>query len=69
MHLHDEVLTVLQIATHMNCSKQHIYHAISGTVAGVSPLPVIKLGRRLLVRRSTFEEWKRSNERSLASQK
>jgi excisionase family DNA binding protein len=59
----DEVLTVPEVAKDLRCSKAHAYKAIKGSVAGVSPLPAIALGRRRLVRRSTLEEWKRANER------
>jgi excisionase family DNA binding protein len=58
-----DVLTVAEVAQHLRCSKAHVYHAIKGTIPGVSPLPVIPFGRRRLVRRSTLEAWKRENER------
>ena len=64
MELHDEVLTVDEVAKDLRCSKAHVYKVINGVVAGVSPLPAIGIGRRRLVRRSTLEQWKRSNERA-----
>lgn len=60
----DSVLTVAEVARDLRCSKAHVYKAIAGAVIGASPLPVISLGRRRLVLRSTLEEWKRSNERT-----
>jgi len=66
MELRDQVLTVPEVARELRCSKAHAYHAINGTIPGVSPLPAISLGRRKLVRRSTLEEWKRANERAAA---
>jgi len=60
----DPVLTVPEVAKHLHCSPAHIYKAIKGAVAGVSPLPALALGRRRLVLRSTLEEWKRANERA-----
>ena len=60
-----DILTVPEVADEMHCSKAHVYKAINGKVHGVSPLPVICLGRRRLVRRITLEEWKRANERML----
>jgi len=61
--LHDEVLTVAEVAAELRCSKAHVHNAINGKVAGVSPLPAIHMGRRKLVRRSALERWKRANER------
>jgi excisionase family DNA binding protein len=59
----DPVLTVDEIAGELRCSKAHVYNAINGNVSGVSPLRVIHMGRRRLVRRSSFEQWKQENER------
>ena len=58
----DEILCAIDIARELRCSKAHVYNVILGRVAGVTPLPVIVMGRRRLVRRSSFELWKRSNE-------
>ena len=60
------VLTVAEVAQELRCSKAHVYNAINGNVPGVSPLPAISMGRRRLIRRGTFEEWKRTNERAAA---
>ena len=60
----DSVLTVSEVARELRCSKAHVYKTINGTVDGVSPLPAIALGRRRFVRRSTLEQWKRTNERA-----
>jgi len=62
IHAPDEVLTVLEVAKDLRCSKAHVYHAINGTVPGLSPLPSISIGRRRLVRRSSLERWKSANE-------
>jgi excisionase family DNA binding protein len=59
----DTVLTVDEIADELRCSKAHVYNAINGKVSGVSALRVISMGRRVLVRRSSFELWKEENER------
>ena len=58
----DEILTVAGVASELRCSRAHVYNAIVGNVAGVSPLPAIAMGRRKLVRRSALEGWKRINE-------
>jgi excisionase family DNA binding protein len=59
----DAVLTVDEVANELRCSKAHVYNAINGKVSGVSALRVIQMGRRVLVRRSSFEIWKQENER------
>ena len=58
----DEILSAMDIARELRCSKAHVYNVILGRVTGVTPLPVIVMGRRRLVRRSSFELWKRCNE-------
>lgn len=63
MSVHDEILTVTEIALELRCSKAHVHNAINGRVSGVSTLPAIHMGRRKLVRRSALERWKRVNER------
>jgi hypothetical protein len=58
----DEILSAIDVARELRCSKAHVYKAIAGRVSGVSKLPAITMGRRKLVRRSSLEHWKRSNE-------
>ena len=64
--LDSDILTEAEVSENLQCSKAQVYKAINGQVAGVSPLPAIWLGRRRLVRRSSLEEWKRTNERLCA---
>jgi excisionase family DNA binding protein len=59
-----DILTVGEVSRDLRCSKAHIYKIINGSVPGVSPLPALSLGRRKLIRRTTLDEWKRSNERA-----
>jgi hypothetical protein len=54
----------LEVAADLRCSEPHVYNMIKGTVDGVSPLPAIRMGRRLVVRRSTLEQWKQDNEKT-----
>ena len=63
MELGSDILTVAEVASELRCSKAHVYKAIRGKVAGVSRLPVISMGRRKLIRRSTLELWEKNNER------
>jgi excisionase family DNA binding protein len=57
-------MTIPEVAADLRCSKAHVYNLIHGKVRGVSSLPAIPMGRRILVRRSTLERWKRANERA-----
>ena len=59
----DEILTVIEVAAELRCSKAHVHNVINGKVRGVTPLPAIRMGRRKLVRRSALEAWKKGNER------
>ena len=61
----DPVLTVTEVAVDLRCSRAHVYNVIKGKVDGVTPLPVIRMGRRTLVRRSSLELWKRAVETGL----
>jgi excisionase family DNA binding protein len=55
----DPLLTLPEIANELRCSKAHVSHLLNGKVPGVPRLPSIALGRRRLIRRSTFEQWKK----------
>ena len=65
----DEILTVVEVAAELRCSKAHVYNAIAGKINGVGPLPAISMGRRKLIRRAALEEWKLTNERRSESAK
>jgi hypothetical protein len=56
------ILTVIEVAAELRCSKAHVHHLITGKVPGVRPLPSLWLGRRRLVLRASFEEWLKSSE-------
>ncbi len=58
----DHVLSPVEVAEELRCSKAHVYKLIQGRVDGVSLLPAISLGRRKVVRRSSLEVWKQVNE-------
>ena len=55
---HDPLLTLGEIAFELRCSKAHASKIINGKVRGISAIPSIRIGRRPVVRRSTFEKWK-----------
>jgi excisionase family DNA binding protein len=58
-----EVLTIEEVAQVLRCSKAHVYNIIAGRVRGVDPLPVLALGRRRLVLRSTLEQWQSDSQK------
>jgi excisionase family DNA binding protein len=56
------VLTIIEVARELRCSKAHVLNLIHGKVRGARPLPSLWLGRRRLVRRCSLDEWVRANE-------
>src|SRR5258708_536505 len=57
-----EIMTVLEVAQALRCSKAHVHNLIGGRVRGLNPLPAIHLGRRSLVRRESLAAWLELNE-------
>ncbi len=62
----EEILTLKEVAAELHISKSQVSNLVHGKIVGTTPLPVIPLGRRLLVRRSALEAWKQQSERRLA---
>jgi excisionase family DNA binding protein len=56
------VLTVIEVAAELRCSKAHVLNLINGRVSGARPLPSLWLGRRRLIRRCSLDEWIKANE-------
>ena len=61
-HLRDTILTAGEVAVELRCSKAQVHKLINGEVKGCPKLPAISLGRKKVVRRSSFETWKQENE-------
>ncbi len=61
----DQILTTTEVAAELRCSKAQVYRLLNGEVRDVPKLPCICLGRKKVVRRSSFEEWKRDNEKGI----
>jgi hypothetical protein len=57
-----EILTIIEVAEILRCSKAHVCKIINGQVVGTPKLPSIGLGRRKLVRRTTLVQWLSQNE-------
>ena len=51
------VLTMAEVAVELRCSKAHLSHIINGKVAGLPPLPVARIGRRVIIRRAVLMHW------------
>ncbi len=51
------VLTVREVAAELRCSKAHVHNIIAGKVHYLPPLPVLRIGRRVLVRHEAFAHW------------
>jgi len=62
-----DLLTLLEVASLLHCSKAHVSNVIAGRVPGCSPIPAVRLGRRMLVRRETLVAWVERNEHAAAN--
>lgn len=51
------LLTLDETAALLRCSKAHASKLTRGKIRGVKPLPAIRLGRRVLVRREDLLQW------------
>jgi excisionase family DNA binding protein len=51
------VLTVAEVARELRCSKAHVHNIVAGKVPNLPPLPVLRIGRRVLIRRDGLEAW------------
>jgi excisionase family DNA binding protein len=56
------LLTAQEVAAELRCSKAQVYKLMNGEVKDRTTLPHIALGRKRVVRRSSFEAWKAANE-------
>lgn len=64
------VLTVAEAARELRCSKAHVHNIINGRVPDLPPLPVLRIGRRVLIRHDGLKTWMLSVEaRGIEAQK
>jgi hypothetical protein len=61
------ILTIIEVAAELRCSKAHVHNLINGKVRGVVPLPSLQLGRRRVVRRQSLLDWMHANEQACRS--
>jgi len=57
------VLTLREAAAVLRCSKAHLSNIINRKVPGLPDLPVVRIGRRTLIRRDALDRWLLSVER------
>ena len=66
----DGILTVAEAAHELRCSKAHVHNIIHGKVPDLPPLPVLRIGRRVLIRHEALKAWMLSVEaREIEAQK
>jgi excisionase family DNA binding protein len=51
------LLTVAETARELRCSKAHVHNIIHGRVPHLPPLPVLRIGRRVLIRHEGLKTW------------
>jgi len=51
------VLTVAEVACELRCSKAHVHNIIKGRVPHLPPMPVLRIGRRVLIRYDGLKSW------------
>src|SRR5579862_7840920 len=56
------LLTIMEAAFELRCSKAHLYTIMRGGVEGLPPLPVFHIGRRVFIRQNQLQGWIRSLE-------
>ncbi|MBZ5673747.1 MAG: helix-turn-helix domain-containing protein [Acidobacteriia bacterium] len=57
-----ELLTVAEVAAVLHCSKAHVCNLVGGRVRDCRPIPAIRMGRRMLIRREALQAWIAANE-------
>ena len=56
------ILNLAEAAKLVRCSRAHLCNVISGKVRGIPHLPTVRIGRRVLFRRESLEQWLREVE-------
>lgn len=51
------LLTITEAARKLRCSKTHVHNLIYGKVPDVPRLPVVRIGRRVLIRYEGLKAW------------
>ena len=56
--MNDPIIDAKDIAKDLKISRAHAHKLITGDVLGCEPIPHLALGRRKVVRLSSYEAWK-----------
>ena len=56
------LLTLAEASAYLRCSKAHVSNLIRGLVPNSHPLPAVRLGRRVYIRRDSLTHYLRSAE-------
>ncbi len=56
------ILNLAEAATFVRCSRAHLCNVMNGKVRGIPHLPTVRIGRRVLFRRESLEQWLREIE-------
>lgn len=51
------MLTIPEAARELRSSRSHLYRILAGRFPTLPPLPTIRLGRRILIRKDALLEW------------
>ena len=51
------ILTLSEAAIELRCSRAHLSNIICGKVSGLPPLPIMRVGRRVLIRYAALVDW------------
>jgi excisionase family DNA binding protein len=57
-----DLLTLREVAALLHCSRTHVSNVLAGRVRGCAPIPSVRLGRRMLIRREALLRWVEQNE-------
>lgn len=51
------VLNLAEAAALVRCSRAHLCNIVHGKIRGIPLLPTVRIGRRVLFRRESLEQW------------
>jgi excisionase family DNA binding protein len=57
-----KVLNLTEAAALLRCSRAHLCNIVNGKIRGIPSLPSLRIGRRVLFRRESLEQWLRQIE-------
>jgi excisionase family DNA binding protein len=52
-----KVLNLAEAAALVRCSRAHLCNIVHGKIPGIPVLPTVRIGRRVLFRRESLEQW------------